>query len=232
MTRRLWFLGSLMLITGGLLAAAAGIVNAETMTKTNGFSVGADGYQLGTVTLSRGEAYIGDTIGITGTGHVANAVITVYMGGISVDDGELYLAKLGETTSDSSGKWSYVFTVPQTCTRISDGATIAISPGEWPVGGVTLAPDTAYYGSWSEPDLLVYGYPPAPAPASGGSTLYYSSTPTLPSTGMKAPPPDMALITGALLCAAGLPGLAFIGRRRRLRKAECASRTNAGKRRA
>jgi hypothetical protein len=180
-----------------LFTAGAGLVNAGS----SGFSVGADGYTVGKVTLSQTEAYYGDVISITGTGQVPNAALDVYMGGIYEDDGQLYLASLGTANTDASGNWSYEFSVPATCTRISDGVTVDVFLADWPVGGVTLAPDSAYYASWSDPDLTVYGERP---PAAGDT--YYTDTSSsytaarLPETGSSALPLGLALAGAGLLC--------------------------------
>lgn len=183
------------IVSMAMLAAGAGLVSAGQ----SGFSVGQDAYVVGKVTLSKSDAYIGDTIYITGDGQLPNAVLDVYMGGIYEGDDEIYLAKLGVVTSDGDGNWSHTFTVPSTCTKESDDSTVAVFPAYWPVGSMTIGPDTAVYSSWTDPDLLVYGPPPATTEAASYDSETYSSS-TLPATGSFTTIIGMGLIAAGILC--------------------------------
>lgn len=182
-----------------LLAAGAGLVSAGE----NGFSVEQDAYEVGKVDLSKPDAYFGDPISLTGSGQLPNADLVVFMGGIYSGDNEMYVAILGETTSDSSGNWAFTFTVPTTCTRESDNATVEIFPEYWPVAGVTVGPDNGIYASWADPDLLVYGAPPSSTPAGTENATYGSGTyssATLPATGSYTTTLGIGLIGAGALC--------------------------------
>ncbi len=182
-----------------LLAAGAGLVSAGE----NGFSVDQDAYEVGKVDLSKPDAYIGDPITLTGSGQLPNANLVIFMGGVYSGDNEMYLAILGETTSDSSGNWTFTFTVPATCTKESDDSTVEIFPAYWPVAGVTEGPDTGIYASWADPDLLVYGAPPSSTPTGTENATYgtgtYSSA-TLPATGSYTTILGIGLIGAGALC--------------------------------
>jgi hypothetical protein len=182
-----------------LLTAGAGLVSAGE----SGFSVGQDAYDVGKVDLSKIDAYIGDPITLTGSGQLPNANLEIFMGGVYEGDNQLYLAILGETTSDSSGNWTFTFTVPTTCTRESDDATVDIFPAYWPVGGVTQGPDTGIYASMAEPDLLVYGTQPASTPTGTEASSYSSGTyssATLPATGSSTTLIGIGLMVTGTLC--------------------------------
>ncbi|MDO8736759.1 MAG: hypothetical protein Q7K29_06705 [Thermoleophilia bacterium] len=206
--RTIFVLGSILSL--GMLMAGVSLVNAGQngfSEGQNGMSVGVDAYDVGKVTLSEYEAYYGDSITVMGSGQLAGASIEVYMGGTYEGDNETYLARLGTTPSDAGGNWSLTFTVPTTCTKMSDGTTVAVFPAYWPVVGVTLGPDSAYYTSWSDPDLLVNGA----APAATQASTYNSGTSaaTLPATGSATTMIGMALIASGMLCF-GVTRFAFV----------------------
>lgn len=155
-----------------IMLGGAGLVGAGE----DGYTVGGNGYFIGSVTVNPREAYIGDSVNLTGTGHIANADLVVSISAIFEGDGESYYALLGNTTSDSAGNWAYTFKVPETLTRESDGATVETFAADWPVGG-TAVHDDAYYDSYNY--LNVLGVYIAPVQAATTDT----TTQMLPSTG-------------------------------------------------
>lgn len=191
--RKLWFIGSMTLILAGLLLSGSG---AGASAGVNGYSVSADSYTIGSLTVDPSTANIGDTVTIKGTGMLANAALEVGIGGIIEPD--VYTRLMGTATADAQGNWTFTSTVPSTVIRDSDKAEVPIMYGTWTVLGVAVGPDTGIYGTTG--DLTVIEY--IPASTTQNTTQYAAAT--LPKTGI---PPEAPWLVGAGLLAAAALGL-------------------------
>lgn len=179
-------MSALIILLGGTELVGAG---------ENEYTIGGDAYTIGSVSVDPRNAYIGDSVNLTGTGHIANADLVVTISAIFEEDGESYYAFLGNTTSDSAGNWAFTFQVPATLTRESDGAEVDTFAADWPVGGTTVQ-DDAYYDSYNYLNVLgVYV-----APVQAATTTTTTTPQMLPSTGAAI---SHVLITSLMLLLAG-----------------------------
>jgi hypothetical protein len=173
-----------------LFAGTAGL-----STREDAYSVGVNSYTIGKVTANPQFATIGTQVTLTGTGQLAKTNFAIGAGGRTTS-GEIYWADLGSSTTDDAGNWSATVTIPATCTRESNGATVAVfTSSGWPIGGIAVGPDGGLYDSCT--DISINTDPQETSPT---STSYYNSV--LPNTGA---PVAAILLTGlSIVCFAGM----------------------------
>ena len=200
-TRQLAFMAvsslalAVILLAGGL----------EQNTRADAYSVGANAYTIGSVSISPNTANPGTSVTLTGTGELPLANLLISMGG-KFSDGQDYIVELGTAPTDSNGSWKFSFTVPSTVTRESDKASVPIFTAGWPVGGTALGSDGGLYDSYSYLNVYTSTQPGGSSQASSGTTSPTSLTSSsLPNTG--------ARLAGFLLAGVSLTSFGALGLR-------------------
>lgn len=173
------------------------------------YSVGANAYTIGKVSLNPSTAAPGASVSITGAGELPSAELEVSMGGRNSADGQTYYAILGTAVTDSQGNWSFKFNVPANVKRLSDNATIPIFTAGWPVGGTAVGADGGLYKSFNYLDVNMSsqqtGTTAQPASTGAATNTFVSSGPA--NTGSGATLPN----TGARIAALFLAGISLAG---------------------
>jgi len=192
-TRQLGFLAVSSLVMAAILFAGTAGLSA----RADAYSVGVNSYTIGSVTANPKYATIGTRVTLTGIGQLPKTNLAIGMGGRTTS-GEVYWADLGSSTTDDAGNWSATVTIPATCTRKSDGATVPVfTSSGWPIGGIAIGPDGGQYDSYTY--ISINADPQETSPT---STSYYNSA--LPNTGAHV---AAILLTGLSIVSFAAVGL-------------------------